>query len=111
MVSPNIAGHPGKQLQVQWIFLVAQSTANVVPEKECWFAESDRDAQIHHYPLIGSIAVGYYEDGACLYDVGEILLAKLVGPARRSRLDQFTRSAQTCRWAKSAALRSKSCSR
>ena len=55
--------------------------------------------------------MGYYEDGACLYDVGEILLAKLVGPARRSRLDQFTRSAQTCRWAKSASLRSKSCSR
>ena len=90
VVAPIIAWHPGKQLEVQWILLVAHSTASVVPEKECWFSESGRDAQVYHYPLISRMATDYDEDGVCLCDVSEILLAKLVGPAKFGRLGQFT---------------------
>ena len=88
VVSPAITWHTNKQLEVQWVFLVACSGASVAPEKERGFAQSDCDAQVQHYPLIRIMAVDD-EYGVSLCDFGEIFLAKPVGPARRGRGDRF----------------------
>ena len=56
-VYPSVRRQPGEQHQIQRVLLAVGGAAEIVAEQECGLAQRDRDAQLHHHPLIGRHAV------------------------------------------------------